>query len=62
MNFRAYLQPSNGRPPRGESVRAFTHAGLRRQATSQRECRTEEAQAARRAIPLWRPSPGVAIR
>ena len=32
------------------------------QSPTQQNLRDEEAEAARRAIPLWRPAPGIAIR
>ena len=64
MNIWTQLLSLNGHPLDGELISSTSQsadAGHARPA-SQHEDRDQETEAARRAIPLWRPSPGVAIR
>lgn len=64
MNIWTQLLSLNGHPLDGEWSGPSTQAARpgRVQSVPQLEDRDQETEAARRAIPLWRPSPGVAIR
>ena len=45
-----------------EELAASPTTTTQTQPPTQQDLRDEEAEAARRASPLWRPSPGIAIR
>ena len=59
MNIWTQLLSLNGHPLDGGWTAS---AGAARGRSAPHEDRDQEAEAARDAIPLWRPAPGIAIR
>lgn len=63
MNIWTQLLSLNGHPLDGESVRpAIQPSGASPTQSAAQSDIDQETQAARQAIALWRPAPGIAIR